>query len=296
MDNSCQNIEDLDVFIKARYIKPQISIVFSNISLRKKGGVLKNIEYFQEHPVDVIIDLQRNKDELNALGDYLKIPILSMVPQWQPQGKYIISMYPSIETINWAIVDVLLRYEITESILLFDAKRSRQAMNLHTASQREYIKIEMMPELDMDNEPVIKDAIRQAWNTQIKTVVLLCDTHDIKKVMNATLQTRLYDKDSEDWKWIASDIDFRRPDYEPLEGIVAFRLSLPEWQKSFRQERQRICAKELYTEVFYASIKDALYLINAAMQVQHRNMTFMEKMKKSILRPCQKNRVSKITA
>lgn len=64
-----------------------------------------------------------------------------------------------------------------------------------------------------------------------------------------TLQTRLYDKDSEDWKWIASDIDFRRPDYEPLEGIVAFRLSLPEWQKSFRQDRQRICAKELYTEV-----------------------------------------------
>jgi CMP-2-keto-3-deoxyoctulosonic acid synthetase len=58
-------------------------------------------------------------------------------------------------------------------------------MNLHTKSQREYIKMEMMPELKINDVSMIKDVIRMAWNTQIKTVVLLCDTKDIKQVVNA---------------------------------------------------------------------------------------------------------------
>lgn len=58
-------------------------------------------------------------------------------------------------------------------------------MNLHTKSQREYIKMEMMPELKINNISMIKEVIQMAWETQIKTVVLLCDIEDIKKVVNA---------------------------------------------------------------------------------------------------------------
>lgn len=73
--------------------------------------------------MDMIIDLQRSEEDgVETLADYLKIPVVTMVPQSKPQGKYIISMYPSIYAINSAIVDVLLRYRITESILLFDGK------------------------------------------------------------------------------------------------------------------------------------------------------------------------------
>ena len=64
-------------------------------------------------------------------------------------------------------------------------RRSRQAMNLHTKSQKYYIGLEMMPELIMDNMQMLKDVIRMAWETQIKTVVLLCDTKDIKTVVIA---------------------------------------------------------------------------------------------------------------
>ena len=58
-------------------------------------------------------------------------------------------------------------------------------MNLHTKSQKYYIGLEMMPELIMDNMQMLKDVIRMAWETQIKTVVLLCDTKDIKTVVIA---------------------------------------------------------------------------------------------------------------
>ncbi len=58
-------------------------------------------------------------------------------------------------------------------------------MNLHTKSQREYIKMEMMPELKINDVSMIKEVIRMTWNTQIKTVVLLCDTKDIKTVVKA---------------------------------------------------------------------------------------------------------------
>ena len=80
----------------------------------------------------------------------------------------------------------------------FVEKRSRQAMNLHTKSQREYIKMEMMPELKINNISMIKGVIQMAWKTQIKTVVLLCDTEDIKNVVNAVsllshiLESQLY--------------------------------------------------------------------------------------------------------
>ena len=68
----------------------------------------------------MIIDLQRNGEEANTLGEYLKVPVVTMVPQSKPEGKYTISMYPSISTVNSAIVDALLRYKITESILLYE--------------------------------------------------------------------------------------------------------------------------------------------------------------------------------
>ena len=80
----------------------------------------------------------------------------------------------------------------------FVEKRSRQAMNLHTKSQREYIKMEMMPELKISNISMIKGVIQMAWKTQIKTVVLLCDTENIKNVVNAVsllshiLESQLY--------------------------------------------------------------------------------------------------------
>ena len=86
------------------------------------GGLLRNIEFFRNDPVDIIIDLQRNGDQANTLGEYLKIPVVTMVPQSKPPGKYTISIYPSIFAINNAIIDVLLKYKITESILLYDGK------------------------------------------------------------------------------------------------------------------------------------------------------------------------------
>ena len=70
----------------------------------------------------MIIDLERSGEEANTLAEYLRIPVVTMVPQSKPQGKYTISMYPSIYVVNSAIVDVLLRYKITESILLYDGK------------------------------------------------------------------------------------------------------------------------------------------------------------------------------
>ena len=84
--------------------------------------MFENIEYFKDSTVDIILDLQRNGEEANTLAEYLKIPVITMVPQSKPQGKYIISMYPSIYVINSAIIDVLLKYKITESILLYDGK------------------------------------------------------------------------------------------------------------------------------------------------------------------------------
>ena len=70
----------------------------------------------------MIIDLERSGEEANTLAEYLRIPVVTMIPQSKPQGKYTISMYPSIYAVNSAIVDVLLRYKITESILLYDGK------------------------------------------------------------------------------------------------------------------------------------------------------------------------------
>ena len=41
----------------------------------------------------------------------------------------------------------------------------------------------------MDNMEMIKDVIRMAWKTHIKTVILLCDTKNIKTVVNAVRKT-----------------------------------------------------------------------------------------------------------
>ena len=82
----------------------------------------------------MIIDLQRNGEEANTLAKYLKVPVVTMVPQSKPQGKYTISMYPSINTVNSAIVDALLRYKITESILLYEGKIYHTVRYSHRAS------------------------------------------------------------------------------------------------------------------------------------------------------------------
>lgn len=47
------------------------------------------------------------------------------------------------------------------------------------------------------------------------------------------MQSRLYDRDRDDWKWIVSDMDFRSPDYEPLDGFVAFNLPIKNTRDSF---------------------------------------------------------------
>ena len=246
-----------------------VRLNISNISMKKKDGLFKNIEYFKDSTVNIIIDLQRNGEDANTFAEYLKIPVITMVPQSKPQGKYIVSMYPSIYVINSAIIDTLLRYKIADSILLYDEKRSRQAMNLHTKSQREYIKMEMMPQLKMNDISMIKEVIRMAWNTQIKTVVLLCDTKDIKIVVKATLQSRLYDTDREDWKWIVSDMDFRSPDYEPLDGFVSFILPTPGWKTRDSIDERDTFGKNIYSDVYFATVKDALSLINALLMELH---------------------------
>ncbi|CAB3985657.1 glutamate receptor 2-like isoform X1 [Paramuricea clavata] len=264
--------EDLGRFITKGHMDRslQVTINISKNSIKNKGGLLKNIEYFKDSRVNIIIDLERSGEEAKTLAEYLKIPVVTMVPQSKPQGKYTISMYPSINVINSAIIDVLLRYKVTDSILLYDEKRSRQAMNLHTKSQREYIKMEMMPELKINDVSMIKDVIRMAWNTQIKTVVLLCDTRDIKQVVNATLQSRLYDRDRQNWKWIVSDLDFRGPDYEPLDGFVGLTLPIPSWKTDSVDERQTF-GRKIHSDVYYATVKDALFLINAvAMEIQEK--------------------------
>ena len=76
-------------------------------------------------------------------------------------------------------------FSVINAIKFCLEKRSRQAMNLHTKSQREYIRMEMMQALRIHDVSMIKEAIKIAWSTQIKTVVLLCDTKDIKMVVNA---------------------------------------------------------------------------------------------------------------
>jgi CMP-2-keto-3-deoxyoctulosonic acid synthetase len=45
--------------------------------------------------------------------------------------------------------------------------------------------MEIMPQLKINDVNMIKEVIRMAWKTQIKTVVLLCDTKDIKTVVKA---------------------------------------------------------------------------------------------------------------
>ena len=85
------------------------------------GGVLRAIEYFKATGAKVILDLQRT-DKVRVLGDYLRVPVVSMLPQTKPRGDFVISMYPSITVINSAIVEFLLTYKIVDVILLYDGE------------------------------------------------------------------------------------------------------------------------------------------------------------------------------
>ena len=65
-------------------------------------------------------------------------------------------------------------------------------MNLHTQGQKRYVKMEVMPGLKMHDIKMIKRVIRMAWKIPIKTVILLCDTQDIKTVVNAVILYNLF--------------------------------------------------------------------------------------------------------
>ena len=63
-----------------------------------------------------------------------------------------------------------------------------------------------------------------------------------------TLQSRLYDRDRQNWKWIVSDLDFRGPDYEPLDGFVGLTLPIPSWKTDSVDERQMF-GRKIHSDV-----------------------------------------------
>lgn len=71
------------------------------------------------------------------------------------------------------------------------------------------------------------------------------------------MQSRLYDRDRDDWKWIVSDMDFRSPDYEPLDGFVAFNLPIKNTRDSF-YDKEAFLGK-IYSDVSLYSISDVVF-------------------------------------
>ena len=217
-------------------------------------------------------------DEASRLGEMLKIPVITSSPNTGPTGKFTTSMYPDYALINRVMVDSLKYWKINPVALLYDVKRSEQAADLQSQARKSNIRMFLMPEIKMNEEKSLSYAAGELKRSHLTGVVLLCNPKDIYKVIDQTIDYKLY-RDIKVCNLFALDLDFRPNCTSTLHGLVGLVTKNPDRAESERIEKftkqiltihQKIYAV-LPSKNFYANLHDMFVLVARIAKEHHHH-------------------------